>query len=269
MMLWSWVDRKPATGRRDVRLLLTAAWMGATMVSAISATSADPVPPIPSASRQLVVVVTPNAAAISGKMLRFERDREGSLWKSLGPAWSVVLGPKGLASGRGLAPDRLSGLPVKVEGDGTSPAGVFRLAEGFGFDDAPPDLRLPYVRVTGGLECVDDPRSSHYNRLVRRDQVENPDWKSSERMREIPGYRWGVVVAHNRDPVRPEAGSCIFLHAWNGPESVTAGCTAMPLDRIEGLVRWLRSDAAPVLVQLTEPLYRELQASWSLPDLGR
>jgi L,D-transpeptidase catalytic domain len=228
---------------------------------------ADPAPPIPGASRQLVVVVTPSAEATSGTMYRFERSGDGSPWKSLGPGWSVVLGPKGLASGRGLGPERLAGLPVKVEGDGTSPAGVFRLPEAFGFDQSPRDLRLPYVPVTAGLECVDDPQSSRYNQLARRDEVENPDWKSSERMREIPDYRWGVVVAQNTDPVRPGSGSCIFLHAWNGPESVTAGCTAMPLDRIEGLVRWLRSDASPVLVQLTEPLYRQLQETWSLPDI--
>lgn len=228
---------------------------------------ADAAQPIPSASRQLLVVVTPTAGATSGTMFRFERDSPRSPWESLGSGWSVVLGPKGLASGRGLGPARLKGLPVKVEGDGTSPAGVFRLTEAFGFDAAPPDLHLGYVRVAEGLECVDDPGSSRYNRLVLRDEVDRQDWSSSERMREIPGYRWGVVVGHNDDPVSPGAGSCIFLHAWSGPDSVTAGCTAMPLDRIEAVVRWLRSDASPVLVQLTEPLYRELRQSWSLPEI--
>jgi L,D-transpeptidase catalytic domain len=228
----------------------------------------DPAPPIPSASRQLVVVVTPDVPSTTGSLFRFERDGAGSPWRSLGPGWPVVLGPKGLASGLGLGPDSLPGVPRKVEGDETSPAGVFRLTQAFGFDPSPRGLHLRYVAVTEDLECVDDPRSASYNQLVRRDEVDHPDWSSSERMREIPEYRWGVVVAHNASPVRPDAGSCIFLHAWNGPASLTAGCTAMPLERIEGLVRWLRSDAAPVLVQLPEPLYRDLREGWSLPELN-
>jgi D-alanyl-D-alanine dipeptidase len=259
MMSSSLVDRKPAPGGRAVRTLV----LSVTLASI----SSDPAPPIAGTTRQLVLVVTPSAGATSGTMFRFERDSEDSPWKPLGAPWAVVLGPKGLASGRGLFGEPLSGLPVKVEGDGTSPAGVFRLTEAFGFDDRPRDLHLPYVAVTGDLECVDDPRSSRYNRLVRRGDVGHPDWSSSERMREIPGYRWGVVVAHNTHPVSPGAGSCIFLHAWEGPDSVTAGCTAMPLDRIEALVRWLRSGDDPVLVQLTEALYRELRERWLLPDV--
>jgi L,D-peptidoglycan transpeptidase YkuD (ErfK/YbiS/YcfS/YnhG family) len=74
-----------------------------------------------------------------------------------------------------------------------------------------------------------------------------------------------VVVGYNTSPTRSGAGSCIFLHIWDGPEQGTAGCTAMEPIRIETLLRWLDPKKAPVLVQLPEPEYLKYQSAWSLP----
>jgi D-alanyl-D-alanine dipeptidase len=87
-------------------------------------------------------------------------------------------------------------------------------------------------------------------------------------MREIEAYVHGVVVAHNSGPVEAGAGSCIFLHAWSGPESPTVGCTAMPAETIREIVHWLDADAHPVLVQLTEAAYGDLRRPWQLPSIG-
>jgi len=220
--------------------------------------------PIPASARQLVLAVTPNETATTGVLYRFERDSEDSPWKPLGSEWPVVVGRTGLASGVGLHREPVPGLPLKKEGDGKSPAGVFALTSAFGFEEAGAGLRLPYVRLTDRLECVDDPGSRYYNRLVDRSKVSNPDWRSSERMREIGEYEWGVVVANNSEPIQPGAGSCIFLHAWSGPESATVGCTAMPTERIRELVHWLDAAAAPVLVQLTEEAFNVLRGPWKL-----
>jgi D-alanyl-D-alanine dipeptidase len=223
--------------------------------------------PISASSRQLLVVVTPNEAAIAGVLWRFERDSADSPWKESAPEVQIVVGKTGLASGTGLNRSPVPGLPPKKEGDGKSPAGVFALTSAFGFEEAD-GVRLPYVRLTKGLECVDDPRSRHYNRLVDRTRVTDPDWKSSEKMREIDEYVFGVVVAHNSGPVQAGAGSCIFLHTWSGPESPTVGCTAMPRETIREIVHWLDADAHPVLVQLTEAAYEALRRSWQLPSIG-
>ena len=221
--------------------------------------------PVPASSRQLVLVVTLNDTATSGALLRFERDSGDSPWKPLGSEWPIVVGKTGLAAGAGLNRAPVPGLSLKKEGDGKSPAGVFALTSAFGFGEAGAGLRLPYVRLTETLECVDDPGSRHYNRLVDRSKVAHPDWKSSEKMREIGGYEWGVILAHNSEPTEPGAGSCIFLHAWSGPEHPTVGCTAMPTERIREIVLWLDPDAAPVLVQLTEETYEALRSPWQLP----
>lgn len=220
--------------------------------------------PVPASSRQLVLVMTPNQTATSGALFRFERESGDSPWKPLGSEWPIVVGRTGLASGAGFHRAPIAGLPLKKERDGKSPAGVFSLISAFGFEEAG-GVRLPYVRLAETTECVDDPGSRHYNRIVDGAAVSTPDWKFSEKMRGISEYVWGVVVAHNSFPIAPGAGSCIFLHAWSGPESATVGCTAMPTERIRELVHWLDPAAAPVLVQLTEDTYQALRGPWKLP----
>jgi len=78
-------------------------------------------------------------------------------------------------------------------------------------------------------------------------------------------YRWLIVVAHNQNPPIPGQGSCIFLHVWRSDSSPTAGCTAMAQQRLEGLLRWLRPEAKPVLVQLPESTFRTVRKAWKLP----
>ena len=123
---------------------------------------------------------------------------------------------------------------------------------------------VPYTPLAPTVECVDDTASTHYNRVVDRAAVGTVDWNSSERMREVDGYRWGVVVAHNARAV-PGRGSCIFLHIWAGPSKGTAGCTAMEQPRLEALLRWLDSSKMPLLVQLPESEYARLGTLWKLP----
>src|SRR3972149_1786263 len=175
--------------------------------------------PVPASSRQLVLVVTPNETAITGVLYRFERDSENSPWKPLGSEWPIVVGRTGLASGVGLHRGPVPGLPLKKEGDGKSPAGVFALTSAFGFEEAGAGLRLPYVRLADMLECVDDPSSRHYNRLVDRSEIASPDWKSSEKMREIGECVGGVGVPESCAPVAPGTGPASSRPAWSGPES--------------------------------------------------
>ncbi|MEP7341331.1 MAG: hypothetical protein ABI977_26615, partial [Acidobacteriota bacterium] len=190
-------------------------------------------------SQQLILVTTKDWNVVDGELLRYERvvnERVPTqqIWRPVGEKVAVVVGRSGMAWGRGLhgEPQVLakSGDPIKKEGDGRSPAGAFMLNSAFGY--APLEqavkIKLPYLQATATVECVDDPRSTNYNRIVEREKVASPDWKSSEQMlRNDELYRWGVVVDHNA--IKPEAGagSCIFLHIWSGMGKGTAGCTAM------------------------------------------
>lgn len=219
---------------------------------------------------QLVVVVTKDWNAVPGKLSLFTRDGNNAAWKKTGASFPIVVGKNGLGWGRGLNP--LSNLPgpVKHEGDGKSPAGIFRLSSAFGLADPAKvkSIRLPYVQLTAGIECVDDVKSTNYNSIVDHGKISDPDWSSSEKMREVGGrYRWGVVVDHNVDPREPGGGSCIFLHIWLDAKTGTTGCTAMALDKMESLLAWLDPSAHPALVQLPESEYKKLRSAWSLPDL--
>jgi D-alanyl-D-alanine dipeptidase len=216
-------------------------------------------------SRQLILVTTPEWGSVQGTLRRFERKDARAKWSQVGEAFAVVVGRNGLGWGAGLVEIKGEG-PSKREGDGRAPAGVFTLTRAFGFEDAGRAswLRVPYTPLTPTVECVDDTASTHYNRVVDRAEVKTVDWNSSERMREVEGYRWGVVVAHNARAV-PGRGSCIFLHVWAGPSKGTAGCTAMEEPNLEALLRRLDSRKRPMLVQLPEAEYARLGPLWKLP----
>ena len=175
-------------------------------------------------------------------MRSFERNGSGDNWKERHSSLPVVVGRKGLGLGRGLVRVNLRGAPIKKEGDDKAPAGIFRLSSAFGYAPArsASGVKLPYLALSKRIEGVDDPRSRYYNRLVDRSKVAKVDWRSSEQMRRNDvRYKWGVVVDHNPTAI-PGAGSCIFLHVWESPSSLTAGCTAMRRtrsDRINPLAR--------------------------------
>lgn len=159
--------------------------------------------------------------------------------------------------------------PHKVEGDGKAPAGIFELTSAFGSAAEKPDfVKLPYTRLEEWTECVDDVKSSHYNKIVNRMQVGNFDWKSSEKMLEVGAqYDLGVFVAHNSKPPQAGKGSCIFLHIWKNDSTGTAGCTAMSRVDLEKVLGWLAPNNNPVLVQLTEADYERYQNLWKLPKI--
>ncbi len=226
--------------------------------------------PIPARSGQMLLVLSESFDASSGTLRRFERDAADGAWRPVGEATPITLGRNGMGIGAGLHEIDPGAMPVKREGDGKSPAGVFRLSAAFGYATAAEigDLAIPYTQVTPGLECVDDPGSAHYNQIVSRDAVATVDWQSSEQMlMDGPWYEQGIVVDHNADPARAGAGSCIFLHNWDAPDDTTAGCTAMAPVALSEILRWIDGGREPVLVQLTEGLYERFATSWGLPEL--
>lgn len=231
-----------------------------------------PKPPVPfSKSLQAVVVTTKNWETIAGEARIFERKTIRSKWKAVGASFPIVVGKNGLAWGAGLneLPSDTGRLLLKIEGDGKSPAGIFSLTEAFGSSEKPGFVELPYTRLEEFTECVDDTKSSHYNKLVNRMQVGNYDWDSSEKMLAIgEQYDLGVFVAHNSSPVNRGGGSCIFLHIWKNAETGTLGCTAMSRENIETVLKWLDAAKNPVLIQLPENAYKQFRSRWKLPKLS-
>jgi D-alanyl-D-alanine dipeptidase len=245
--------------------------LACVLLACAQAAAAGKTPAPLARSRQLIVVTTRGWDDVPGVLRRFERKRTRGVWARVGADVPVAVGRNGLGWGLGLVDTSGSPGPLKKEGDGKAPAGLFALHSAFGF--APREearwLRLHYLPLTPSVECVDDPKSNFYNRVMNRDRmVSTVDWNSSERMRSIEGYRWGVFVGHNDEPPVAGRGSCIFLHVWAGPGQGTAGCTASEEASLTELLRWLDPKKRPLLLQLPESEYARLRADWRLPALA-
>lgn len=222
-------------------------------------------------ARQLVLVTTADWNAGTGTLEAFVRTPQG--WKSELQPLPVTVGHAGAAWGRGLHPSQAAG-PAKREGDGRSPAGVFRIGDAFGYDDTA-TTDMPYLAMRASHYCIDVAASPHYNRIVDADVVgRDAVAGSTEPMRRdlhLDGdqrYRFGFVIEHNPDRV-PAAGSCIFAHGWKAPGAPTAGCTAMVAAAMTALLAWLQPEHRPVFVLLPEAEYLRLRAGWGLPGRVR
>ena len=225
-------------------------------------------PLVPESCHQLVLVRTANWETLQGTLETYEKHSDTS-WKQIHGPFPVVVGTNGMGWGIGLHGKTAGEGPVKREGDGKSPAGLFRLSYAFGYD--PPsemdELSIEYRQMTANILCIDDTASSSYNCILDKRNVSVPDWTTFEYMRrEDDLYRYGIVVEHNPDRVKG-GGSCIFIHIWRDASHGTAGCTATSPDNLRRLMEWLSEDEFPLLVQLPDKTYRQVRRSWGLPSL--
>ena len=220
-------------------------------------------------SRQLVLVVAESFHTDQARLRRFERAGNGP-WRPVGDDVAVTLGKNGLAWGRGLHGAVSGEGPVKVEGDGRSPAGVFAFGTAFAY--RPENLwspaKLPVHRVTEQTVCVESINSASYNRILDEDTVAEKDWTSPDRMLRPDGlYRYGLMVNHNAPDTKPGGGSCIFFHLWRRPGAPTVGCTAMNEPSILAILAWMDATKKPILVQLPRSELERLAPAWGAPEL--
>lgn len=219
----------------------------------------------PNATRQIVTAVVDDWTSTRAELQLWSRTGTQP-WTAVGASWPAVIGRNGSAWGLGLHAEPARPGPLKREGDGKAPAGMFALRAAYGYADTAPSTKLPY-RPSAGFECVDDPASHHYATIVNRSQA-TVDWASSEQMRRDDGlYTWVIDVAHN-PTATPNAGSCIFLHVWGGPQSTTSGCTAMEEPRLVELLNQIDPALQPRYVLLPRADYQALQSAWDLPPLS-
>jgi L,D-peptidoglycan transpeptidase YkuD (ErfK/YbiS/YcfS/YnhG family) len=222
---------------------------------------------LPANSLQLVVVTTPNLNASAGIIQLFERENAGASWHLVAKPETVVIGRKGLAWSQNTQRVLGDKKPLKKEGDKKTPAGFFYLSAVFGDASASRmgDLKMPYLRATNTLVCVDDVNSTYYNQIVDSSSIAKKDWKSHENMKRNDNlYRLGVVIDYNMFPTIKGNGSCIFLHIWRSSHSPTIGCTAMAPKVMKKLVSWLELEKKPILVQLPQTEFEKINQNWCL-----
>jgi L,D-peptidoglycan transpeptidase YkuD (ErfK/YbiS/YcfS/YnhG family) len=217
--------------------------------------------------QQLVIVTTSDWDADQGVLTAYELAQDQ--WKQVQPPTPVAVGRAGAAWGVGLHPQQSAG-PIKKEGDGRSPAGVFRISEAFGYA-ASESTALAYKGMRESDYCIDVSGSPLYNRIVDARVVgESAVRGSTEPMRrDIHAngdvrYKLGFVIEHNVQGA-PQAGSCIFAHLRRSADEPTSGCTSMDEPAMRALLAWLRPDRQPVFVLLPQSEYARVKAEWKLP----
>lgn len=200
---------------------------------------------IPKESQQLLMVTTKDWNEKKGTLQRFEKiDMK---WSRVGEPISIILGRNGLGWGIGLHQTPKDAKYIKKEGDGKAPAGLFTLGNGFGYDNFKIDF--PYSTYKRTDHCVDDSRSEFYNQIIDSTKVKK-DYKSFEHMKlKNRLYKYGITVNHNENQV-PMAGSCIFIHIRSDNGKGTAGCTAMKESEIVEVLKWIKLEKNPLLLQL-------------------
>jgi L,D-peptidoglycan transpeptidase YkuD (ErfK/YbiS/YcfS/YnhG family) len=197
---------------------------------------------------QVLFVKTPSYNSVQGTMFLYERRSNIKTWK-LVDSFNVTVGRSGLARDINASLAFNGDAPVKHEGDGKSPSGIFKLGKIFSYYNIR-NLHMPFVQVDTSFYCVDDTASSYYNTLIKQDTARH-DFNSFEYMRRKDSlYEYGVWVLYNSSPVTSGNGSCIFLHVWRNETAPTSGCTAMSRENILKLIHWLDEAKNPVLLQV-------------------
>jgi L,D-peptidoglycan transpeptidase YkuD (ErfK/YbiS/YcfS/YnhG family) len=185
-------------------------------------------------------------AVVSGATNRY---RTGTLswWQLRRGTWVKVGSTAARFGYNGLSSRRL-------EGDGTTPAGLYALPMAFG-NRPDPGTGLPWRTVGPGSWWNENAADAGYNTWSDTCPP-SVCWRSSTRSAHAsehladyrPQYDYAVVVGFNlgAKPVRPPArpsGSGIFIHV-NG-RGYTAGCISISQASMVALLRWLDADAHP------------------------
>jgi L,D-peptidoglycan transpeptidase YkuD (ErfK/YbiS/YcfS/YnhG family) len=223
---------------------------------------------LPQNTSQLLLVSAENFESTQAVLQAYEKSK--GTWQKVFSPIRVNLGRNGLAWGEGLMSftnDRLNGEgrenapgqnePVKYEGDGKAPAGLFSLDLFFGYDEALFDF--PYKRVNAQTLCIDESSSPLYTQIVQleKSQLPSDEFKSFEYMKRNDGlYRLGILVGHNKKAIK-ERGSCIFVHIEKAEGSPTSGCTSLDEKELLKLMQWLERVKNPLLLQLPEVYLRQ------------
>jgi len=210
---------------------------------------------IPTESKQLIMVVTPNWNERKGKLQRYEKNKNEK-WIKVGKSIDIILGRNGLGWGLGLHSIPNNAKYIKKEGDGKAPAGLFSLGNGFGYQDF--KINFPYQTYKRTDHCVDDSNSEFYNTIINSKKVKK-DYKSFEHMKlKNHLYKYGITVQHNPKNIA-QSGSCIFIHIKNNTGRGTAGCTAMKEKQIVTILKWLKEEKKPLLLQLPQEEVKKIK----------
>jgi L,D-peptidoglycan transpeptidase YkuD (ErfK/YbiS/YcfS/YnhG family) len=154
-----------------------------------------------------------------------------------------------------------SGIKItRVQGDGSTPAGKFRILWGFGTGTNPNTRGMGWRRFDSNDYWVGDPLHAPSYNTYQTSRTSG--WRTSwaERLADYRTlYQYAWVISFNRprlgtrpasepQPILsgPGSGSGIFLHVQGS--GATAGCVSIPLSRITSLSAWFDKAKNPIII---------------------
>ena len=132
----------------------------------------------------------------------------------------------------------------KLEGDGKSPTGIFKLGKLFSYEKQTNTL-LENQQTTKEDKWIDDVNSPDYNKYISG----STDAKSYENLLlNTDVYKYCTVIEYNTNPVVKGKGSAIFFHLALKAASFTAGCVAINEEYMKLMVNWLDPKQNPTII---------------------
>lgn len=181
--------------------------------------------------RQLLIVFNEKPNDHKAILVVMEKTAKG--WQNKLNPIPAVVGRNGYANPR-----------KKIEGDGKSPKGLFRLGHLFSYEKGV-NTKMPFTQTTSEDKWIDDPNSTNYNRHIRG----QTDAKSFENL--LLGsdvYKYCLVIEYNTNPVIKGKGSAIFLHLNEEPSGSTSGCVAIDEANMNLILKWMNPELNPTII---------------------
>jgi L,D-peptidoglycan transpeptidase YkuD (ErfK/YbiS/YcfS/YnhG family) len=180
---------------------------------------------------QLLVVYNEKPESFTAIFVALEK--KDNKWVVKQPPIEAGIGKKGFA------------LPLnKMEGDGKSPTGIFKLGKLFSYEKQKHTL-LENQQTTKDDKWIDDINSPDYNKYVKGFS----DAKSFENLLlKNDTYKYCVVIEYNTNPIIKGKGSAIFFHLAIKKPFFTAGCVSIEEKQMKLIVNWLDPKQNPTII---------------------
>lgn len=133
---------------------------------------------------------------------------------------------------------------TKLEGDGKSPTGIFKLGKLFSYEKQIQTL-LENQQTTKEDKWIDDVHSVDYNTHIKGET----DAKSYEKLLlKTDVYKYCLVIEYNTNPVVKGKGSAIFFHLGIKKPFQTLGCVAIAEEKMKLMINWLDPQKNPTII---------------------
>lgn len=117
-----------------------------------------------------------------------------------------------------------NGKGKQTEGDLKTPLGTYTIGQAYGINGNPGfKISIPYSEITEDMYWCSDGADYQYNKLIYSTDDSNKDYSKDKRLTDYPGYyKYMLEIKFNPECI-PYAGSAIFLHTWENPNTPTDG----------------------------------------------